>query len=80
MVSMEILSGWGKGVAKKIEDALPEKAIILRQQDNMERAVHELLVWHETFDVIADGEKIPRCKLALEANTAPPKPKLIFNH
>ena len=80
MVSMHVVSSWGKTFGKEMQDALPDDSIILNHNEDFDRASLCALVYHEKFPIIALGEKVPRSILDVKVNTEAPKPKLIFNH
>ena len=80
MLSKHVYASWGKGISNRVIDELPEGAVILDQQNNFDRAGMDMLVYHEKFDVVTLGGKVPRMLLDLPLNTEVKKPKLVFPH
>jgi hypothetical protein len=79
-ISMHIVASWGKGLGDKIKEFLPDDAIVLKQQENFDRACMDLLVHHESFTDVSDGHKIPRTVLPIPLKAQEDKPKLIYDH
>ena len=45
MVSMHIVASWGKDVGDKIKESLPDGTLILKQNDNFDRATLDILLY-----------------------------------
>lgn len=77
MVSMHIVASWGKDIGDKIKDSLPEGTLILKQNDNFERATLEVLLYNDSFIETEDGCLIPRMNLDVQLNDAKNAPSII---
>ena len=73
MISMHIVGQCGKELGKQIQKAIPEEAIVLKQQEDFERASVAILIYHPKFNIVADGEKVPRIQLDIELPEAKDK-------
>jgi hypothetical protein len=79
-VSMHIVASWGKDLGKQIQESIPEDAIILKQQECFERASIAIIIYHHSFDIIADGEKLPKLILDIPLNEEPPTNVIQYPH
>ena len=70
MVSMHIVASWGKDIGDKIKESLPEGTLILKQNDNFERASLEVLLYNDSFIETEDGCLTPRMNLDVQLNDA----------
>lgn len=79
-ISMHIVGSWGKDLAKQIKEFLPDDALVIKQQENFDRASMDLLIHHSSFDDIPEGAKIPRVHLPIPLKVQEDKPKLTYDH
>ena len=63
---MHVVAQCGKDLGKQIQEAIPDDAIVLKQQEDFERASLAILIYHPNFNVIADGEKAPKLTLDIK--------------
>ncbi len=77
MVSMHIVSSWGKDIGDKIKESLPPNTKILKQNDNFDTASLEVLIYNESFKKIGDGCPIPRTVLDINLGDAKNAPSII---
>lgn len=66
LISMHVVAQCGKDLGKQIQDAIPEEAIVLKQDEDFERASLAILIYHPNFNIIADGEKVPKMLLDIK--------------
>ena len=66
LVSDHVIATLGKDLGKAIKDSLPEDSIILKQKEDFERASMAILIYHPNFNIIADGEKVPKMLLDIK--------------
>lgn len=66
MISMHIVGQCGKDLGKQIQKAIPEEAIVLKQQEDFERASVAILIYHPNFNIVAEGEKVPKMLLDIK--------------
>jgi len=78
MVSMHTVVNWGKDIGDVIKMSLPDGTKILRQQDNLERATLDVLLYNEDFEAVDDGCEIPRINLDIPLNDAKQAPQILL--
>ena len=66
LVSDHLAVQLGKYLGKAIKDSMPDDAVILKQETDFDRAFLKMLVYHPSFDVIAEGEKVPKMLLDIK--------------
>jgi hypothetical protein len=66
LISMHIAAQLGKDLGKAIKESIPDDAIILNQKEDFERGSLAIILYHQNFNVIADGEKVPKMLLDIK--------------
>ena len=66
LISMHVAASWGKDLGKQIQESIPEGAVILKQEEDFERASLAVLLYHDNFNIIADGQKVPTLLLDIK--------------
>ena len=80
LVSMHIVASWGKDIAIKVKEAIPDSSIILKNEEDFKTASMGFLIHDESFENVPDGEACPKVLLDIPLNDKQPKPRLIYNH
>ena len=77
MVSMHIVASWGKDVGDKIKESLPDGTLILKQNDNFDRATLDILLYNDHFEDVENGCEVPRINLDVKLGDAKSAPSII---
>lgn len=80
MISMHVVASWGAEIKNKIIEFLPDDAILLREQEDFERASRTFLIYHSSFGDIPEGKKIPRITMAIPLKEREEKSKILYQH
>lgn len=76
LISMNVAASWGKDLAIKIKEVIPDDSIILKQNEETDTASVALVIYNKDFDIVPDGKKIPRVVLDIKFNEKIIKPSL----
>ena len=81
LIPMHVVSSWGEELGKKIKEILPDDAIVLRHSDDFERASLAILIYHPNFDVVPDGELVPKTTMGIPLKEQDGKRVILpYNH
>ena len=67
VISMDVVSSWGKALGQKIQEAIPPGSKVIKHDEEFETASLLVLIYHDDFEVLPEGVLVPRVVLELTA-------------